>query len=334
MKAAAFSGPNAPLEIVERAVPEPGRHQVRLRVEACGICHSDYFTAAGAWPGIEFPRIPGHEIAGVIDAVGEGVTGWEVGQRAGAGWHGGHCGVCDRCIRGDFVLCRRGMVPGISYDGGYAEYAVVPAGVVAPIPEKLSAAEAAPLFCAGITMFNALRHAGAMAGEVVAVLGLGGLGHLGVQYAAKMGYTTVGIARGSAKESFARQLGAHHYIDSERQDVAQELLALGGATVILATVTSGKAMTAALGGLGVDGQLIILGVSNEPVEVNTAAFVMGRHRVQGWPSGTAVDSAETLRFSAMTGVRPMIEEYPLDRAAEAYARMMSGEARFRVVLRT
>lgn len=334
MKAASVSGPNAPIEIVERPIPEPGPHQVRIRVEACGICHSDVFTVAGAWPGITFPRIPGHEIAGTIDAIGEGVVTLKPGQRAGAGWHGGHCGECDRCLRGDFVLCRHAQVPGISYDGGYAEYVVVPASVVAPIPDELSAADAAPLFCAGITVFNSLRHSGAKGGDVVAVLGLGGLGHLGVQYAAKMGYSTVAIARGREKEAFAKQLGAAHYIDSRSQNVGDALLALGGASVILATVTSGKAMTAALGGLAVNGELLILGVAEDPVEVNTAAFVMGRHRVKGWPSGTAADSADTLHFSALSGVRPMIEEYPLDRAADAYARMMSGEARFRVVLKT
>lgn len=332
MKAAVVTEPNV-IKVVERATPEPLAQQVRLRVEACGICHSDVFTVAAAWPGLELPRIPGHEIAGTVDAIGEGVVGWSVGQRAGVGWHGGHCGTCDRCRRGDFVLCREGKVPGISYDGGYAEYVVVPAATLAPIPPELSAAEAAPLFCAGITVYNALRNSSAKAGDVVAILGIGGLGHLGVQYASKMGFTTVAIARGGDKEAFAKQLGAHHYVDSSAQNVAEALQALGGASVVLATVTSGRAMTAALGALAVDGELIILGVSQEPVEVNTTAFVMGRHRVKGWPSGTATDSADTLRFSALSGVRAMIEEYPLERAAEAYARMMSGDARFRVVVK-
>lgn len=332
MKAAMVREPNR-IEIVELPIPEPQANQVRLRVEACGICHSDVFTVAAAWPGLELPRIPGHEIAGVVDAIGDGVAGWSVGQRAGVGWHGGHCGVCDRCRRGDFVLCRQGQVPGISYDGGYAEYVVVPASTLAPIPDDVKAADAAPLFCAGITVYNALRNSDAKAGDTVAILGVGGLGHLGVQYASKMGFTTVAIARGRDKEAYAKQLGAHHYVDSSTQNVGEALQALGGAAVVLATVTSGKAMTAALGGLAVNGELIILGVSEEPVEVSTTAFVMGRHRVKGWPSGTAADSAETLRFSALSGVRAKIEEYPLDRAAEAYERMMSGDARFRVVLK-
>lgn len=332
MKVVSVAAPGGPLRLEERELPEPGPGQVRLKVEACGICHSDFFTVSGGWPGIEFPRVPGHEIAGRVDAIGDGVVEWKVGQRAGVGWHGGHCGECDRCRRGDFVLCRRGMVPGISYDGGYAEYVVVPSEAVAAIPDGLTAAEAAPLFCAGITVFNALRKSGVRPGDVVAVLGLGGLGHLGVQYAAKMGFNTVAIARGKEKEAFARQLGAAHYIDASASDVAAELQRVGGANIVLATVTSGKAMSATLGGLAVDGKLIILGVSEEPVEVPTALFVMGRTSVQGWPSGTAADSHDTLLFSERMGVRPMVEEFPLSRAADAYERMMSGRARFRVVL--
>lgn len=333
MKAVEVPEAGGALRLVEREVPEPGAGQVLVRVHACGICHSDVFTKEGAWPGVEFPRVPGHEIAGVIERVGAGVEDWAAGQRVGVGWHGGHCGHCDSCLRGDFVLCERGKVPGISYDGGYAEYMIAPVESLARIPDDLSDVEAAPLLCAGITTYNALRNSGARPGEPVAILGVGGLGHLGVQFASKMGFETIAVARGKEKESLALELGARHYIDSNAQDVAEALQALGGAKVILATVTSGEAMTAALGGLGRDGKLIILGVSEEPVEVNTAQFIMGRLSVQGWPSGTAADSQDALDFSALSGVRPMIEEYPLERAAEAYDRMMSGGARFRVVLK-
>lgn len=333
MKAVEVGQPKGPLQLVERDVPNPGAGQVLIKVQACGICHSDVFTKEGLWPGLQFPRVPGHEIAGIIDAVGSGVDEWKPGQRVGVGWHGGHCGRCDPCRRGDFVLCQRALVPGISYDGGYAEYMAAPVEALARIPDDLSDIEAAPLLCAGITTFNALRKSGARPGEVVAILGVGGLGHLGVQFAARMGFLTVAIARGKDKEGLARKLGAHHYIDSSTQNVAEALTALGGAKVILATVTSGKAMSAAVGGLALDGKLIIVGVSEDPVEVPTAQFIMGRHSILGWPSGTSADSQDTLAFSALTGVRPMIEEFPLDRAAEAYDRMMSGGARFRVVLR-
>ncbi len=340
MKAVEVREPKGPLRLVEREVPTPGMGQVLIKVQACGICHSDVFTKEGVWPGLKYPRVPGHEIAGVIDTVGPGVDDgsganeWKPGQRVGVGWHGGHCGRCERCRRGDFITCQRALVPGISYDGGYAEYMVAPVQALAGIPDDLSDAEAAPLLCAGITTFNALRNSGARPGEVAAILGIGGLGHLGVQFAAKMGFTTVAIARGKDKEALAKKLGAIHYIDSAAQDVAKALAALGGAKVILATVTSGKAMNAAVGGLGTDGKLIILGVSEEPVEVPTAVFVAGRRSVQGWPSGTSADSQDTLAFSALAGVRPMIEEFPLERAAEAYDRMISGGARFRVVLKT
>jgi D-arabinose 1-dehydrogenase-like Zn-dependent alcohol dehydrogenase len=263
--------------------------------------------------------------------VGPGVEEWQVGQRVGVGWHGGHCGKCDHCRRGDFVLCKSALVPGISYDGGYAEYMVAPVEALAHIPEDLSDVDAAPLLCAGITTFNALRNSGARAGDVVAVLGIGGLGHLGVQFARKMGFNTVAIARGQDKAPLAKQLGAHHYIDSKTENVAEKLQALGGAKVILATVTSGKAMSDVL---GLNGKLIMLGVGEEPVEVPIVQFIMGRNSVQGWPSGTSADSEDTLAFSALSGVKPMIEEYPLARAAEAYDRMMSGAARFRVVLKT
>jgi len=308
---------------------------VRLKVEACGICHSDSVTKEGIWPGIQYPRVPGHEIAGIVDAVGSGVAGWTTGQRAGVGWHGGHCGSCDSCRRGDFVTCQVApQVPGVTYDGGYADYAVVPAAALALIPDGLSAVEAAPLMCAGITTFNSLRNSGARAGDIVAVLGVGGLGHLGVQFAAKMGFKTVAIARGGDKASLARKLGAQHYIDSQATDAAAELVKLGGARVILATVTSSKAMAAVVGGLGVNGKLVIVGASSEPLEVPVLPLIFGRRSIVGWPSGTSIDSQDTLAFSVLTGVRPMTEVFPLERADEAYERMLSGKARFRAVLTT
>jgi propanol-preferring alcohol dehydrogenase len=325
--------PKGPLEVLERDIAAPGAASVRVKVDACGICHSDSFTKEGSWPGIEYPRVPGHEIAGTIDAVGTGVAGWTRGQRVGVGWHGGHCGYCDSCRRGDFVTCQIApQVPGISYDGGYAEYVIVPAGVLAAIPEGLSPVDAAPLMCAGITTFNALRNSGARPGDTVAVLGVGGLGHLAVQFAAKMGFRTVAIARGGDKEPLARKLGAWEYIDSQARDPAAELAKLGGARVIVATATSGRAMTAVIGGLGINGKLIILGAADEPLEVPAIALIGGRRSIMGWPSGTSIDSQDTLAFSARAGVRPMTEVFPLERAAEAYERMMSGDARFRVVL--
>jgi D-arabinose 1-dehydrogenase-like Zn-dependent alcohol dehydrogenase len=325
--------PNGALELVEREVPDPAPGSVRIEVEACGICHSDSFTKEGVWPGIQYPRVPGHEIAGIIDAVGTGVARWIQGQRVGVGWHGGHCGYCDSCRRGDFVTCQIApQVPGITYDGGYAEYVIVPTSALAVIPEGLSAVDAAPLMCAGITTFNSLRNSGARPGETVAVLGVGGLGHLGIQFAAKMGFRTVAIARGRDKEPLARKLGAWDYIDSEARDPAAELVKLGGARVIVATVTSGKAMSAVIGGLGVNGKLIVLGAAAEPLQVSASLLIGGRRSITGWPSGTSIDSQDTLAFSALTGVRPMTEVFPLERAAEAYERMMSGKARFRVVL--
>ena len=332
MQAVQVAKANDPLKVVELEVPEPRDGQVLIKVQACGICHSDSLTVEGQWPGLQFPRVPGHEIAGVIEKMGAGVEGWEKGQRIGVGWHGGHCGHCDHCRHGDFVLCQRALIPGISYDGGYADYMIAPQEALARMPDDLSDVDAAPLLCAGITTFNALRNSGARAGDVVAILGIGGLGHLGVQFARKMGFVTAAIARGQDKAPLAKQLGAHHYIDSEAQNVAEALQALGGARVILATATSGKAMSATIGGLGLNGKLIMVGISQEPVEVPIAQFIMARNSVQGWPSGTAADSQETLAFSAMAGVKPMIEEYPLSRAPEAYERMMSGKARFRVVL--
>jgi D-arabinose 1-dehydrogenase-like Zn-dependent alcohol dehydrogenase len=332
MQAVQVAKAGGPLELVEREVQEPPEGHVLIKVQACGICHSDSLTKEGHWPGLAFPRVPGHEVAGVIDRVGGGVADWRIGQRVGVGWHGGHCGHCDSCRHGDFVLCQSALMPGISYDGGYAEYMVAPQEALARIPDDMSDVDAAPLLCAGITTFNALRNSGARSGDVVAILGIGGLGHLGVQFARKMGFVTVAIARGQDKAPLAKELGAHHYIDSEAQNVAEALQALGGARVVLATVTNGKAMSAVLGGLGRNGKLIMVGVAQEPVEVPVTQFIMGRQSVQGWPSGTAADSQETLAFSALSGVKAMIEEYPLSRAAEAYDRMMSGKARFRAVL--
>ena len=327
--------PKGPFELVEREIPEPDAGSVRIKIDACGVCHSDWFTKEGAWPGIQYPRVPGHEIAGIIDAVGANVAGWTPGQRVGVGWHGGHCGYCDSCRGGDFVTCQIApQVPGIAYDGGYADYMIAPAGALALIPQELSAVEAGPLMCAGVTTFNSLRNSGARPGDLVAVLGIGGLGHLGIQFAAKMGFQTVAIARGVDKELLARKLGARHYIDSHAQDAAAELVKLGGARVILATVTSGKAMSAVLGGLGVNGKLMILGAADAPLEVNAGLMIGGRRSIMGWPSGSSIDSQDTLSFSALSGVRAMTQIFPLERAAEAYELMMSGKARFRAVLTT
>ena len=335
MRVAQVTRANGPFELVEREIPQPGAGSVRIKVEACGICHSDSLTKDGTWPGIQYPRVPGHEIAGIIDAVGAAVAGWKEGKRVGVGWHGGHCGYCDSCRRGDFVTCQIApQIPGIAYDGGYAEYVIAPAGALALIPDGLSAVEAAPLMCAGVTTYNSLRNSGVRPGDLVAILGIGGLGHLGVQFAAKMGFRTVAIARGMDKEPVAKKLGASSYIDSKTQDPAEELLKLGGAKVVLATVTSGDAMSATLGGLGVNGKLIILGAAAEPLQVAGVPLLLGRRSIVGWPSGSSIDSQDTLAFSKLTGVRAMNEIFPLERTAEGYERMMSGKARFRAVLTT
>jgi D-arabinose 1-dehydrogenase-like Zn-dependent alcohol dehydrogenase len=332
MRAVQISRPNGPLEIVERDIPEAGSGSVRIKVQACGICHSDSVVKDGAMPGIQYPRVPGHEVVGVIDAVGPGVARWKVGQRVGVGWNGGYCGYCDACRRGNFFACQTStQITGVTRDGGYADYMIAPASALAQVPEELSAEEAAPLMCAGVTTFNCLRSSGGRPGEVVAVLGLGGLGHLGVQFAAKSGFKTIAIARGKDKEALARKLGASQYIDSQAQDPAAELQKLGGAKVILATVTSGEAMKAVIGGLGVNGTFMIIGAVPS-LEVPSLQLLQGRQSVKGWYSGTSIDSQDTLAFSVLTGVRSMNEAFPLERVNEAYERMLSGKARFRVVL--
>src|SRR5712692_496640 len=332
MRAVQVGKPGGNFEVVERAIPEPGRGQVRVKVEACGICYSDSLVKEGYWPGIQYPRVPGHEIAGRIDAIGADVTLWKPGQRVGVGWHGGHCFQCDACRRGDFILCQFGKITSLSFDGGYAEYMVAPAEAVAAMPDDLPADEAAPLLCAGITVFNSLRNSGARAGDLVAVQGIGGLGHLGIQYAHQMGFRTVAIGRGGDKEALAKKLGAHHYIDTAASSPAAALQALGGASVILATAPDSKAISDLVEGLGPDGKLVIVGAGAEPLTITPLQLIFGRRTVRGWPSGTAKDSEDTLQFSSLSGVRPMIERYPLEKAAEAYDQMISGRARFRVVL--
>lgn len=332
MKAVQVTKPGGDLELVERAIPEPARNQVRVKVEACGICHSDALVKEGHWPGIQYPRVPGHEIAGRIDAVGADVTNWKPGQRVGVGWHGGHCFTCDACRRGDFINCQFEKITGISHDGGYAEYIVVPAEAVAAIPDDLPAAEAAPLLCAGITVFNALRNSGARPGDLVAVQGIGGLGHLGIQYARQMGFRTFAIGRGRDKEPLARKLGAAHFLDTAAGDPAAELQKFGGASVILATAPDSKSISAVVNGLSSNGRLVVVGASPEPITVTPIQLIRGSRSIQGWASGTAKDSEDTMQFSALTGVRPMIERYPLEKGAEGYQQMITGKARFRVVL--
>ena len=332
MKAAQISNPRGDWELIERDVPDPSTGEVRVKIEACGICHSDSLVKEGLWPGLQYPRVPGHEIAGRIDAVGENVTAWTKGQRVGVGWHGGHCFVCEQCRRGDFAMCVNRKVTGIDFDGGYAEYMIAPATALAAIPDELPAEEAGPFMCAGVTVFNALRNSGARAGEVVAVHGIGGLGHLGVQYARRMGFETVAINRGNDKEPLARQLGAHHYIDATAQDVVSELQKLGGARVILATAPNAQAISVLVDGLAPSGKLLVPAAPAEPLTINVFSLITRRSSVAGWYSGTARDSQDTLEFSSLSGVHPMIEKYPLDRVAEAYEQMHSGKVRFRVVL--
>jgi len=332
MKAVQVPKPGADFEVVERELPEPGPGQVRIRVQACGVCHSDVFTKEGLFPGITYPRVPGHEIAGVIDAAGAGVKDWSQGERVGVGWHGGQDGTCLACRRGDLVNCANVKVCGISYDGGYQEYMVAPVEALAHMPESLDAAEAAPLMCAGLTTFNALRHSGALPSDLVAIQGIGGLGHLGIQFAKKFGCRVAAIGRGPENAALAKKLGADVYLDSAADDAAAELRKLGGARAILATAPSGKSMSALIGGLGVNGTLVVVGASMDPIEVPPVLLITGKKRIQGWVAGLPTDSEDTLRFAEMTGVRPMIEKYPLVKAAEAYARMMSGKAEFRVVL--
>ena len=332
MKAVQISKPGGNFEVVERPIPEPGRDQVRVKVEACGVCHSDVLVKEGMWPGLQYPRVPGHEIAGRIDAIGPDVTLWKPGQRVGVGWHGGHCFECEPCRRGDFVNCKFEKITAIHFDGGYAEYMIIGSEAVASMPDDLPADEAAPLLCAGITVFNALRNAGARAGDLVAVQGIGGLGHLGIQFANKFGYKVVAIGRGSETEALAKKLGASVYIDSASTNAAEALQKMGGARVILATAPNSKAMSELINGLGPNGKLVVIGATFDPIEVSPVQLINGSKTIQGWAAGTPADSEDTLNFSELSGVRPMIEIYPLEKAAEAYARMMSGKAEFRVVL--
>jgi D-arabinose 1-dehydrogenase-like Zn-dependent alcohol dehydrogenase len=332
MKVAQISKPKAGFDIVEREIPQPGAGHVRIKVQACGVCHSDVLTKEGLWPGIQYPRVPGHEVAGIVDAVGAGVSSWKKGQRVGVGWHGGHDNTCRECRRGDFINCRNQKIAGISYDGGYQEYMVAPVEALAAIPDTLADAEAAPLLCAGITTYNALRHSGALPGDLVAVQGIGGLGHLGVQFANNFGYRVAAIGRGPTNAALAKKLGASTYIDSQATNAAEELQKLGGAQVILATAPNSKAMSALIDGLAPNGKLLVIGATFDPIEVTPVQLISGSRTIQGWAAGTPADSEDTLRFAELTGVRPMIETYPLEKADEAYARMMSGKAEFRVVL--
>ena len=332
MKVAQISKAGGEFEIVEREIPTAAAGHVLIKVQACGVCHSDVLTKEGLWPGIQYPRIPGHEVAGVIEELGDGVSGWQKGQRVGIGWHGGHDGTCLQCRRGDFGNCQNMKISGISYDGGYQQYMVAPESALTAMPEGLSDVEAAPLLCAGITTYNALRHSGAVPGDLVAVLGVGGLGHLGIQFANKFGYKVVAIGRGSESAALAKKLGASVYIDNKEANPAEALQKLGGAKVILATAPSSKAMSEVINGLGPNGKLVVVGATFDPIEVTPIQLISGSKSIQGWASGTPTDAEDTLNFSVLTGVRPMIETYPLEKAGEAYARMMSGKAEFRVVL--
>lgn len=332
MKVAQVGKPGEGFQIVEREIPEPGPGEVRIRVRACGVCHSDALVVEGSWPGLPYPRVPGHEVAGVIDKLGSGVTAWRPGQRVGVGWHGGHDGTCRECRRGDFVNCRNEKISGISYDGGYQQYMVAPVEALVALPESLSDIDAAPLLCAGITTYNALRHSGALPGDVVAVQGIGGLGHLGIQFANKFGYKTVAVGRGPDNAPLARKLGAAVYIDSKATNAAEELQKMGGAQVILSTAPNSKAMSELIPGLGPNGKFIVIGATFDPIEVAPVQLIIGNKAIQGWAAGTPADSEDTLRFAELSGVRAMIETYPLEQVADAYARMMSGHAEFRVVL--
>jgi alcohol dehydrogenase len=336
-RVAQVAAAGGPFEIVEREVPQPGPGHVRIAVDACGVCHSDSVFVNAELPGVRFPLIPGHEIAGRIEALGEGAQdrGWQVGDRVAVGWFGGSCGYCTPCRQGDFIVCANLKVPGWAYDGGYAEAVIAPTDALARIPDTLAAADAAPMACAGVTTYNGLRRSSARPGDLVAVLGIGGLGHLAVKYAAAMGFETVAIARGAGKADFAKQLGAHHYIDSTAGTaVADALQALGGAKVVLATAANSDAITATVGGLSHRGELVVIGVDPAPLGISPNQLLMSGKIVRGHPSGTAQDVQDTLAFSALHGIRPMVEIVPLDRAAEAYRKMISGAARFRMVLTT
>jgi D-arabinose 1-dehydrogenase-like Zn-dependent alcohol dehydrogenase len=332
MKVAQISKPHGDWELVERDVPEPGENEIRIKVEACGVCHSDLLVKEGVWPGLQYPRVPGHEIAGRIDALGSRVRGWKVGQRVGVGWHGGHCFQCEPCRRGHFILCKFEKITGFSHDGGYAEYMLSPAEAVAAMPDDLPATEAAPLLCAGITVFNSLRNSGAKPGDLVAVQGVGGLGHLGIQYSSHMGFVTVALNRGTDKQPLASKLGARHYVDTSAGSPAEALQKLGGARLVLATAPDAKSISALVGGLAADGKLLVVGAAMEPLSISALDLIGARRSVQGWPSGTAIDSEDALRFSALSGIRPMIETFPLAKVADAYNRMITGKVRFRAVL--
>ena len=332
MKVAQVPAPGQDFQIVERDLPKAGAGEVRIKVQACGVCHSDALTKEGSWPGIQYPRIPGHEVVGLVDEAGAGVSLWKAGQRVGVGWHGGHDNTCSECRRGDFRNCHNRRIPGISYDGGYQEYMIAPVEALTSIPGTLSAVQAAPLLCAGITTYNALRHSGALPGDLVAVQGVGGLGHLGIQFASKFGYKVAAVGRGPENADVAKQLGANVYVDSKSEDPAEALRKMGGAKAIVATAPNSKAMSELVDGLGANGKLIVVGVEFAPIEVTPIQLIMGARSIQGWNSGTPADAEDTLRFSELSGVRPIVETYPLERAGEAYARMMSGHARFRVVI--
>lgn len=332
MKAAQVSRAGGDFELVERDIPQPGRGEVRIKVQACGICHSDAFTKQGLYPGITYPRVPGHEVVGVLDVLGEGVSGWTPGQRVGVGWHGGHCFTCESCRTGDFILCDHEKISGVTFDGGYADHMIVGQEALVRIPDALDAVEAAPLLCAGITTYNALRHSPARAGDLVAVQGIGGLGHLAVQFAHKMGFHTVAVSRGADKKPLALDLGATDYIDATATDPAQALMAMGGARVILATAPNGKAIESVLGGLAKNGQLSLVAAFAEPISILPLNLIGGRRTIQGWPSGHARDSEDTLNFSALSRALPRVETFPLDQVNQAYQRMITNQARFRVVL--